>query len=212
MNQPDAFAVRFQNDLGSSTLLALCNRDHSRTCRHPAYREKLAAGKTTEENISPDLKTEWAVEAPDGHLVRCVLLYWKYAPNRTPTVRFSSAPAWSSPCSRMTSSTSLHHALAVTIRGKDRLCLSAVPQPPLGRPTKVSDTFELRAPGKGTGAAGRILARSTGAAPIDHGCAVRVSFKISRNVGPFSFYDATNGGIWSGLSSAKLPRTGGGSP
>lgn len=98
--------------------------------------------------------------------------------------------------------------LAVTIRGRDHLCLSAVPEPPLGRPTKVSDTFELRAPGKGTSAAGRVLARSTGAVPIDHGCAVRVSFEIEKNVGPFSFYDATDGGIWFGFSSEKLPRKG----
>lgn len=105
MNQPDAFAVRFQNDLGGSILLALCNSDHSRTCENPSYRDKLAAGSATEENISPDVKTEWAVETPDGHLLRCVLLYWKYAPNHTEIVRFSSAPAWSWPCSRMASST-----------------------------------------------------------------------------------------------------------
>ncbi len=107
MDQPDAFAVRFQNDLASTTFLALCNSDRSGKCETPAYRDRIAAGSAIEENISPDVKTEWAVEASDGHPLRCVLLYWKYAPDDTPTVRFSSAAAWSWPCSRLTSSAPL---------------------------------------------------------------------------------------------------------
>ena len=95
MNQPDAFAVRFHNDLGGLIVLALCNSDRSRRCENPSYRDKIAAGSTTEENISPDLKTEWAAETPDGHLLRCVLLYRKYAPSHTQTVDFLSAPTWS---------------------------------------------------------------------------------------------------------------------
>ncbi len=102
MDQPDAILVRFRNDLSVPTILALCHSDHSRVCEHPFYRDHIAVGGTTEENITPDAKTEWAVETPNGHLLRCVLLYWKYAPSDTPTVRFSSASAWSWPCRRMT--------------------------------------------------------------------------------------------------------------
>jgi hypothetical protein len=104
MNQPDAFGVRFHNDLSGSVVLALCHSDHSRRCEHPYYRDKIAVGEATEENISPDLETEWAVETPGGRLLRCVLLYWKYEPNHTPTVSFSSAPAWSRPCRRLSPS------------------------------------------------------------------------------------------------------------
>jgi hypothetical protein len=99
MNQPDAFGVRFQNDLGGLMSLALCNNDR---CDSPSYSREVAAGGTDEENISPDLETEWAVEAPDGILLRCVVLYWKYAPSHTPTIRLSTAPRWSSPCGRRT--------------------------------------------------------------------------------------------------------------
>jgi hypothetical protein len=96
----------------------------------------------------------------------------------------------------------------VTIRGREDICLSAVPQPPLGLPTRASDRFELRAPAVGNSPFGRVLAFSTGVVPVNHGCAIRVSFDISAKLGVFSFYDATDGGIWFGFSSAKLPSTG----
>ena len=99
MNEPDAFAVRFQNDLAARTVLALCDNDQ---CENPYYLHQIAAGGTDAENITPDLETEWAVEAPDGLLLRCVVLYWKYAPSHTPAVRLSAAPRWSSPCPRKT--------------------------------------------------------------------------------------------------------------
>lgn len=101
----------------------------------------------------------------------------------------------------------MSHTLVVTIRGRSHLCLYAVPQPPLGRPERVSDNLELRAPGHGSYAYGRILARSARVVSINHGCALGVTFHIALNLGRFSVFDASTGGIWFGFNSADLPRT-----
>ena len=97
----DSFAVRFQNDLGRPVVVALCHSDHSRVCRHAYYRDRIEVGKSTEENIAPDVRTEWALETPSGKLLRCVVLYWKDDPGHTQVVRASDAPRWTWPCARM---------------------------------------------------------------------------------------------------------------
>ena len=76
-NHSDGFPVRFQNDLGQPTILALCHSDHSAICEHPYYRDRISSGGATEENISTDLRTEWAVEDANGKPLRCIVLYWK---------------------------------------------------------------------------------------------------------------------------------------
>lgn len=96
--EPDAFPVHFDNDLGRSVVLALCKSDHSVKCEHPSYRVSIRDGGSHEENISPDVRTEWAVEASSGALLRCVRLYWKRYPGHTPRVSLSNAAAWSNPC------------------------------------------------------------------------------------------------------------------
>jgi hypothetical protein len=39
---------------------------------------------------------------------------------------------------------------------------------------------------------------------ISRGCALTVRFRISPSMGPFSFYDASDGGIWFGFDSRRL--------
>jgi hypothetical protein len=102
-NDPDAFGVHFQNDLGQPVVLALCRSDHSAKCEHPYYRNRIAPGHTHPENISPDVRTEWAIETPSGKLLRCVVLYWEHYPGSEQLVHLSSAPHWAWPCPRETS-------------------------------------------------------------------------------------------------------------
>ena len=99
-NDPDAFAVHFVNDLGQPVVLALCNSHigTSMRCEHPAYRDSVKSGESYPENIAPDVRTEWAVETPDGQLLRCVNLYWKHYPGRSQTFRLSAASPWTKPC------------------------------------------------------------------------------------------------------------------
>jgi hypothetical protein len=97
-NDPDAFAVHFTNDLGRPVVLALCKSAHSAKCEHPDYRNSVKAGESLGENISPDVRTEWAVETPDGQLLRCVNLYWRHYPGSDQTFRLSAAPRWADPC------------------------------------------------------------------------------------------------------------------
>jgi hypothetical protein len=101
-NQPDSFAIRFQNDLDTPVFLALCHSDHSASCQNPYYRDRIAPGAAIEENISPDTRTEWAVEDRYARPLRCVLLYWKHYPGADQSVQLSGAPRWSSPCSDTT--------------------------------------------------------------------------------------------------------------
>jgi hypothetical protein len=101
-NEPDAFAIRFNNDLKQSVVLALCHSDHSAKCEHPYYRDTIAPGKATEENISPDVRTEWAIEDTSGTPLRCVVLYWKDWPGHDEQIRVSAAPIWAWPCPRTT--------------------------------------------------------------------------------------------------------------
>src|SRR4051794_22651780 len=75
-DDPDAFGVRFANDLGVPVVLALCQSDHSAKCDHPHYRDHIKRGHAIEENISPDVRTEWAIESESGRPLRCVVLYW----------------------------------------------------------------------------------------------------------------------------------------
>ncbi len=102
-NEPDSFAVRFENDLTQPVVLALCDSDHSAKCEHPYYRDHIAPGDATAENISPDVRTEWAIETAHGEPLRCVVLYWKHYPGKPQHVRISSAPRWALPCPRATS-------------------------------------------------------------------------------------------------------------
>jgi hypothetical protein len=101
-NDPDAFPVRFQNDLRQPVVLALCHSDHSAKCEHPHYRYRIEAGRSGAQNIATDVRTEWAIEAPSGQLLRCVVLYWKHYPGETQLVRLSDAPRWAWPCPRET--------------------------------------------------------------------------------------------------------------
>lgn len=97
-DDPDAFAVRFENDLSEPVVLALCNSDHSAKCDEPYYRDEISAGRSYEVNISTDLRTEWAIETSEGQLLRCVVLYWKHYPGAIETIRVSTAPRWTWPC------------------------------------------------------------------------------------------------------------------
>lgn len=107
MNDPDAFAIRFNNDLSIPVVLALCHSDHSAKCEHPYYRDHIKPGSATEENISPDVRTEWAIETKEGHPLRCILLYWRYWPGHDMQLRISQAPLWTWPCARATTATRL---------------------------------------------------------------------------------------------------------
>jgi hypothetical protein len=99
-SEPDAFGVRFTNDLGQPVHLALCNSDRSEKCEHPSYSELIPAAGSIEENIAPTVQTEWAVLDDQGRLRRCVLLYWHHAPRDEPTVRLAASPKWANPCPR----------------------------------------------------------------------------------------------------------------
>jgi hypothetical protein len=103
----DSFLIRFNNDLAVPVVLALCNSDHSAKCEHPYYRDKIRPGDATEENISPDVSTEWAIETATGRPLRCVLLYWKNWPGHDMQVALSSAPHWGNPCARKTPASAL---------------------------------------------------------------------------------------------------------
>lgn len=105
--QPDTFAVRFQDDLSQPMYVALCHSDHSATCEHPYYRDRVSARGSIEENISPDVRTEWAIEDRTGRPRRCVVLYWKNYPGSDQTVLISQAPRWHWPSSRGTAASPL---------------------------------------------------------------------------------------------------------
>lgn len=102
-DEPDAFTVQFDNDLGIPVRLALCNSDHSEKCEHPAWTDTIATGESHPENIAPGVRTEWAVLDETGTLLRCVLLYWPHYLGHDQRVALSSAPAWSNPCPDITS-------------------------------------------------------------------------------------------------------------
>ena len=104
-DDPDAFGIYFNNDLRRPVVLALCHSDHSAKCANPYYRDKIAPGSSVAENISPDVRTEWAIETPDASLLRCVVLHWRYWPRHDENVRLSQAPRWNRPCSRTTPAT-----------------------------------------------------------------------------------------------------------
>ncbi len=105
-NDPDAFAVSFENDLTQPVVIALCHSDHSAKCEHPHYRDRIGPGESHPENISPDVRTEWAIEDARGRLLRCVVLYWKHYPGSDQRVQISAAPRWAWPCPRPTRSSS----------------------------------------------------------------------------------------------------------
>jgi hypothetical protein len=96
------------------------------------------------------------------------------------------------------------HALLIRVRGHNQLCLWQIPEPPLGRPEKLSDHFQLRAPGRGIDPTGPVLARALSAAWTPRHCGIDVTFRVRSDVGQFSFYDATTGGIWFGLYLPRL--------
>jgi hypothetical protein len=105
MNDPDAFGVYFKNDLARPVVVALCHSDHSAKCEHAYYQDGIAPGSSEGENISPDVRTEWAIETPEGQLLRCVVLYWRYWPGHDENVLISAAPGWTWPCARTTPAT-----------------------------------------------------------------------------------------------------------
>jgi hypothetical protein len=107
INDPDAFGIRFTNDLSIPIVLALCHSDHSAKCEHPYYRDHIEPGGATAENISPDVRTEWAIKTEDGRPLRCILLYWKHWPGHDMRVKVSRAPHWAWPCPRETAATPL---------------------------------------------------------------------------------------------------------
>ena len=57
-NDPDAFAVSFENDLTQPVVIALCHSDHSAKCEHTFYRDTIAPRRSGAKNISPDVHTE----------------------------------------------------------------------------------------------------------------------------------------------------------
>jgi hypothetical protein len=91
---------------------------------------------------------------------------------------------------------SLRHTLVIRVRGHDGLCLWQIPEPPLGRPERATDRFELRAPGRVTGSIGPLLARSLTASWTPRRCGLDVTFSVRGDLNWFSFYDATTGDIW----------------
>jgi hypothetical protein len=109
LTESDFFVIRFENDLGRPVVLALCRSASSAKCDHPDYRDGLAIGGATEENVTTDLRAEWAVEDRGSHALRCVVLYRKHTPKHVETVRLSEAPRWSWPCKRPTSMSVYRH-------------------------------------------------------------------------------------------------------
>ena len=95
---PGVMGVRFENDLPMTVRLAACHSDHSDRCDDPNSLDYLNPGDSIVANITADLRTEWAVEDSRGRLLRCVVLYWRRLPEKSPTIRLSHAPRWQRPC------------------------------------------------------------------------------------------------------------------
>jgi hypothetical protein len=51
-----------------------------------------------------------------------------------------------------------------------------------------------------------VLARASSVLSIKHGCSIVVRFKIPTSLGRFAFFDKSNGDIWYGFNSRRLPR------
>jgi hypothetical protein len=94
----DSFAVHFTNDLSVPVVVALCHSANSAKCERPYYRDRIKPGEETVENISPDVRTEWAIESQDGLRLRCVVLSLPRRLGRDVRVDVSHAPLWTSPC------------------------------------------------------------------------------------------------------------------
>jgi hypothetical protein len=84
--------------LALAVFVVSAGSSHRATCEHPAYRNSVKVGESYPENIAPDVRTEWAVETPDGELLGCVNLYWKHYPGHDLTFRLSGASPWANPC------------------------------------------------------------------------------------------------------------------
>lgn len=95
------------------------------------------------------------------------------------------------------------HLLLIRERGQDGICLSSIPEPPLGRPEKLSDRYQLRVD-QGGGVVGSVLARAVTAAWTGRRCGLNVTFRVRSNLPTFDFYDATSGDIWFNLRLPKL--------
>jgi hypothetical protein len=102
VDEPDAFGIHFANDLSIPIVLALCHSDHSAKCEKPDYQDHIKPNGAIAENISPDVRTEWAIEIGDGRPLRCIVLYWKNWPGHDMRVKVSQAPHWAWPCPRET--------------------------------------------------------------------------------------------------------------
>jgi hypothetical protein len=97
------------------------------------------------------------------------------------------------------------HLLLIRERGQGHVCLSQIPEPPLGRAQKLSDRFQLRAPGKGNHSTGPLLARGIRSTwTTTRHCGINVTFRVRSTLGTFSFYDATTGDIWFRLRLGRL--------
>ncbi|MGE0305944.1 MAG: hypothetical protein AB7Q27_09305 [Acidimicrobiia bacterium] len=77
--------------------------------RNPYYKDKIDVGETAGENISTNIRTEWAVVTKDGQLVKCVNLNWRHYPGHSMEIRLSWTPAWTNPCPDATESATEHH-------------------------------------------------------------------------------------------------------
>ena len=116
-----------------------------------------------------------------------------------------SVVALSAQALRVDASTAVtRHVLLIRERGHNHMCLSRIPEPPLGREQKRSDRFQLRAFRHGNRPNGRVLARAVKASWTPHHCGLNVTFKVRSNLGPFNFYDATTGDIWFKLRLSRL--------
>ncbi len=96
------------------------------------------------------------------------------------------------------------HTLLIRERGHDGICLSRIPEPPLGRPEKLSDDYELRA-ARQHGRVGPVVARAVSAAWSTAGhCGLNVTFHVRSNLSTFDFYDESTGDIWFDIRLPKL--------
>lgn len=65
-------------------------------------------GDATSENVSPDVRTEWAVESEDEQPLPGVVLYLEALAGHDMQVEASQAPRWAWPCARRTPATPVH--------------------------------------------------------------------------------------------------------
>jgi|SRR5579862_2983448 len=96
------------------------------------------------------------------------------------------------------------HTLLLRERGHHGICLSRIPEPPLGRAQKLSDNYELRV-ARPNARLGPVIARAVSAAWTTAGhCGLNVTFHLRSNISTFDFYDESTGDIWFDIRLPKL--------